>query len=91
MLEEFCETVNSLAKDPEVRVIIVKGEGSVFSAGIDFNSLGQMAGTYLSDAAGGGAPIRADIHQAQQWLKRLNYMRNCGNMPDYRFHKMLDN
>jgi enoyl-CoA hydratase/carnithine racemase len=71
MLEEFCETVNFLAKDPEIRVIIVKGEGSVFSAGIDFNSLGQMAGTYLSDAAGGGAPIRADIHQAQQWLNRL--------------------
>jgi enoyl-CoA hydratase/carnithine racemase len=71
MLEEFCETVNSLAKDPEIRVIIVRGEGSVFSAGIDFNSLGQMAGTYLSDSAGGGAPIRADIHQAQQWLNRL--------------------
>ncbi len=71
MLEEFCDTINPLAKDPEIRVIIVKGEGSVFSAGIDFNSLGEMAGTYLSDAAGGGALIRADIHQGQQWLNRL--------------------
>ncbi len=71
MLEEFCETVNSLAQDPEIRVIIVKGEGAVFSAGIDFNSLGQMAGTYLGDAGGGGAVIRMDIHQGQQWLNRL--------------------
>ena len=71
MLEEICTTVNSLAKDPEIRVIIVQGEGKVFSAGVDFNALGQMAGTYLTDAAGGGAPIRADIHQGQQWLNRL--------------------
>ncbi len=71
MLEEFCETINALVNDPEIRVIIIKGEGSVFSAGIDFNSLGEIAGTYLSDAAGGGAPIRADIHQGQQWLNRL--------------------
>ncbi len=54
MLEEFCETINVLVNDPEIRVIIIKGEGSVFSAGIDFNSLGEIAGTYLSDAAGGG-------------------------------------
>ncbi|MBW1891781.1 MAG: enoyl-CoA hydratase/isomerase family protein [Deltaproteobacteria bacterium] len=71
MLEEFCDTINPLAKDPEIRVIIVKGEGSVFSAGIDFNALGEMAGTYLSDEAGGGGLIRADIHQGQQWLNRL--------------------
>ncbi len=71
MLEEFCDTINLLAKDPEIRVIIVKGEGAVFSAGIDFNSLGEMAGTYLSDTGGGGVVIRADIHQGQQWLNRL--------------------
>ena len=71
MLEEIGKLVEPLAMDPEVRVIIFRGEGKVFSAGIDFNSLGELAGTFLGDIGGGGASIRAEIHRGQQVLNRL--------------------
>ena len=71
MLEELNKLVEPLVMDPEIRVIILSGEGRVFSAGIDFNSLGELAGTFLSDVGGGGAAIRAEIHRGQQVLNRL--------------------
>ena len=71
MLEEINKLVEPVAMDPEIRVIIVRGEGKVFSAGIDFNSLGGLAGTFLGDVGGGGAAIRAEIHRGQQVLNRL--------------------
>jgi enoyl-CoA hydratase/carnithine racemase len=71
MLEEIGKLVEPLAMDPEVRVIIFGGEGKVFSAGIDFNSLGELAGTFLGEVGGGGASIRAEIHRGQQVLNRL--------------------
>jgi enoyl-CoA hydratase/carnithine racemase len=71
MLEEIGKKVEPLVMDPEIRVIILRGEGKVFSAGIDFNSLGQLAGTFLGDVGGGGAAIRAEIHRGQQVLNRL--------------------
>jgi len=52
-------------------VVILRGEGKRFSAGIDFNSLGELAGTFLGDAGGGGAAIRAEIHRGQQVLNRM--------------------
>jgi enoyl-CoA hydratase len=71
MLEEIGKLVEPLAMNPEVRVIIFRGEGKVFSAGIDFNSLGELAGTFLGDVDGGGAAIRTEIHRGQQVLNRL--------------------
>jgi enoyl-CoA hydratase len=71
MLEEIGKLVEPLAMDPELRVIIFRGEGKVFSAGIDFNSLGELAGTFLGEVGGGGASIRAAIHRGQQVLNRL--------------------
>ncbi len=71
MLEEINKLVEPIVMDPEIRVIIVRGEGRVFSAGIDFNSLGELTGTFLTDVGGGGAAIRAEIHRGQQVLNRL--------------------
>jgi enoyl-CoA hydratase/carnithine racemase len=70
MLEEINKLVEPVVIDPEIRVIILRGEGKVFSAGIDFNSLGELARTFLGDV-GGGAAIRAEIHRGQQVLNRL--------------------
>jgi enoyl-CoA hydratase/carnithine racemase len=71
MLEEISALVEPLTVDPDIRVIVLRGEGKVFSAGIDFDSLGQLATTFLGEAGGGGASIRAEIHRGQQVLNRL--------------------
>jgi enoyl-CoA hydratase len=71
MLQEICETIESLINDPDVRVVIIRGQGTVFSSGIDFNSLGSLVGRFMTDAAAGGAPIRADISRFQHFLNRL--------------------
>jgi enoyl-CoA hydratase/carnithine racemase len=42
MLMGICEMAESQATDPDVRVILLKGEGKLFSAGVDFNSLGAV-------------------------------------------------
>jgi enoyl-CoA hydratase/carnithine racemase len=71
MLRDICMKVEDQIIDPEIRGIIIRGNGKVFSAGVDFNSLGMLAGRFLGDQAAGGAPIRADIHKFQQYLNRL--------------------
>ena len=71
MLIEISETVEKLVYDPEVRAVIIKGEGPVFSAGADFNSLAGLLGRFMQDSAAGGASIRADINKYQQYLTRL--------------------
>ena len=48
-----------------------KGEGKVFSAGVDFNSLGAEVGACLGEAGAGGAGLRALIYRFQQYLNRL--------------------
>jgi len=71
MLTGLCEMVESQGSDPEVRAIILKGEGKVFSAGVDFNSLGAEVGACLGDAGTGAAGLRALIYRFQQYLNRL--------------------
>jgi enoyl-CoA hydratase/carnithine racemase len=71
MLQQIAQMVEELIVDPEIRVIILKGEGKLFSAGVDFNSLGALVGRFMPDSAAGGAPIRADISRFQQVLSRL--------------------
>jgi len=71
MLGEITQMVEDLIVDPEVRVIILKGEGKLFSAGVDFNSLGGLVGRFMPDSAAGGGPIRADINRVQYLLNRL--------------------
>jgi enoyl-CoA hydratase/carnithine racemase len=71
MLTGVCEMVEHQASDPEVRAIILKGDGKVFSAGVDFNSLGAEVGACLGEAGAGGAGLRALIYRFQQYLNRL--------------------
>lgn len=71
MLGKLCEMVDELAYDPEIRVIIIKGEGKVFSAGVDFASLGGLVGRFMGESAGGGMSIRSDISKTQYLLTRL--------------------
>jgi len=71
MLTGICELVESQARDPDIRAIILKGEGKMFSAGVDFNSLGAEVGACLGEAGAGGAPLRALIYRFQQYLNRL--------------------
>lgn len=44
MMEDLAEAVRGADDHPEVRVAIVAGEGSIFSAGIDIMSLGESRG-----------------------------------------------
>ncbi len=71
MLQEICEIIEGLIIDPDIRVVIIRGRGTVFSSGVDFNSLGSLAGRFMTDAAAGGGPIRADINKFQHFLNRL--------------------
>lgn len=71
MLPQICQLVEAQITDPEVRCIIIRGEGKVFSAGVDFNSLAALVGRFMADHAAGGASIRADIGQFQHYLNRL--------------------
>ncbi len=71
MLMGICEMAESQTGDPEIRAIILRGEGKIFSAGVDFNSLGAEVGTCLGEAGAGGAPLRALIYRFQQYFNRL--------------------
>ena len=71
MLTGLCEVVEHQVSDPEVRAIILKGEGKIFSAGVDFNSLGAEVGACLGEAGAGGAGLRALIYRFQHYLNRL--------------------
>ncbi len=71
MLTGLCEMAEQQGSDPEIRAIILKGEGKIFSAGVDFNSLGAEVGACLGEAGAGGAGLRALIYRFQQYLNRL--------------------
>ena len=67
MLEAISAAVRSADDDPQVRAVIVGGEGPIFSAGIDIMSLGEMAG-----AAEGKNPARVLRRLADRLQDALN-------------------
>ncbi len=69
MFIELADMVESAIADPEVRVIILKGAGPVFSAGLDLEAMATLVGRYKDD--GGGAYVRSDVHKYQSFLTRL--------------------
>lgn len=71
MMTTIAAEVEKTVLDPGVRSIIIKGEGKMFSAGVDFNSLGRLGKTMGSIGARIGAFPRSEIHKGQQWLNRL--------------------
>ena len=70
MFTGICELAENQAGDPEIRAIILKGEGEMFSAGVDFNSLGAEVGACLGEG-GGGASLRALTYRFQQYFNRI--------------------
>lgn len=58
MVNELAEAVRSVDEKPDIRAIIVQGEGSVFSAGIDVMSLMQ-------------AKTEAGDQNPARWLRRI--------------------
>lgn len=71
MLTGICEMAENQTADPDVRAIILKGEGKMFSAGVDFNSLGAEVGPFIGEAGAGGGALRALIYKFQQYFNRL--------------------
>ncbi len=69
MMQQLAEMVESLIADPEVRVIILRGAGPIFSSGIDLQSLATLVSRYQND--GGGALVRSDLHKYQGFFSRL--------------------
>ncbi len=45
MLQELDGAIETVAKAPEARVVMLRGEGATFSAGIDLNALGTLTET----------------------------------------------
>ena len=71
MFTGICELAENQAGDPDIRAIILKGQGEMFSAGVDFNSLGAEVGACLGEGGAGGASLRALTYRFQQYFNRL--------------------
>ena len=71
MFSGICELAEGQTDDPEIRAIILKGVGEMFSAGVDFTSLGAEVGACLGEAGAGGASLRALTYRFQQYFNRL--------------------
>ena len=71
MLSSISEMSENVAFDPDVKAIIIKGEGTIFSAGIDLLSLASEAGSVFGENGLGGQKVRAIVSKYQQYLNRL--------------------
>ena len=67
MLVELGEATEEAARDPFVRVVLVRAEGPSFSAGIDISSFGELAGA-------GTASIPTFVRIAQRPFRNLATM-----------------
>lgn len=71
MMAAIADEIEKTLLDPEVRAVILRGEGKVFSAGVDFNSLGKLAAGFSGGVGRTGAYLRSEIFKGQHWLNRL--------------------
>ena len=55
MMQGICNLAEAQLADPEIRVIILKAAGPIFSAGIDFLALGAEVGPLMGEGDGGAA------------------------------------
>ncbi len=67
MFIELGEATEEAARDPAVRVVLVRAEGPSFSAGIDISSFGELAGA-------GTSAIPAFVRVAQRPFRNLAAM-----------------
>ena len=71
MLAEISDMIDEIGADRDVRVIVLRGEGKMFSSGVDFMSLGGLLPAFTGDAAAGGFSIRALVNKGQQCMNKL--------------------
>src|SRR2546428_4793468 len=65
LLVALADAVSAAERDPDVRAVVVYGEGPVFSAGVDF---GMLAGDVAGESR---APFRTHVGEMQAALSRL--------------------
>lgn len=71
MMATLTAAVEESVRDPAVRAIVLKGEGPLFSAGIDLAQLAGLLGAMAELPGRTGPALRAEIQRAQQWMNRL--------------------
>ena len=70
-LKEMVECFNRFDEDPDVRVVIIKGEGKSFTAGLDLMALGPL----IKD---GGADARERLRETiMQGQESMNAIERC--------------
>src|SRR3954467_11448442 len=60
------------AMDESVRIVVVRGDGPMFSSGMDLGSLGDLA-----DDPSGLRPFRAEVLRAWNWLEEMTKPTIC--------------
>lgn len=71
MLTEIAGMIDTISTDRDVRVIVLRGEGKMFSSGVDLMSLGGLLPAFTGDAAAGGFSIRQLVSKGQQCMNML--------------------
>ncbi len=71
MMPDISLLAEEAVRDRDIRVIILRGAGKVFSAGVDFLSLADLAGHFFGEACAGQGAIRADIQKYQTYYTTL--------------------
>ncbi len=71
MLAEISDMIDAVSADRDVRVIVLRGEGKMFSSGVDLVSLGGLLPAFTGEAAAGGFSIRALVAKGQQCMNKL--------------------
>ncbi|CAG9314592.1 unnamed protein product [Blepharisma stoltei] len=72
MLDEIARTMSQLSEDPDVRCIVIAGNGKCFTAGIDINYLKDLFETHQgADPARSGIIARPNIKAMQEKISSL--------------------
>src|SRR3954462_8215406 len=66
------EAFREAAMDDSVRIVVVRGDGPMFSSGMDLGSLAD-----LSQDPSGLRPFRAEVLRAWNWLEGMTKPPNC--------------
>jgi enoyl-CoA hydratase len=72
MVRLIAQLAEECLKDQEVRVIVLRGEGKMFSAGVDLASLGEIIPRYIDDPnEENRSGLRHEISKMQREISRL--------------------
>lgn len=74
LFEELEQTMENLSADPDIRCIIIAGNGRAFCAGIDLNALMSLSNTTTLDPARIALRLRSKITKLQ---RPINSIEEC--------------